>query len=134
MEHETTAPALREQLLIARGDAAIVTLQAMQKLLAPMLDTNQRVSIQLNKLLENQPQAGTLLSVFAESVMQNVETLRVMHNHIADTMAEIDAFVEQIDLPIDTNAAVENIITAIRSSSTAHAEKTPEEVKKLMGL
>lgn len=122
-----------ERILITRGDTAIVLLKALRNLLAPALATNTTTFEQLSKIQSKQPQGQqTLLSVVTQVAEKNVETLQTAVETIENTLAELDAFVEQTGVDISTDNAIDNIVEAIRNVSDVYTDKTDEEIKAIL--
>lgn len=122
-----------ERILITRGDTAIVLLKALRNLLAPALATNTTTFEQLSKIQAKQPQGQqTLLSVVTQVAEKNVETLQTAVETIENTLAELDAFVEQTGVDISTDNAIDNIVEAIRNVSDVYTDKTDEEIKAIL--
>lgn len=124
----------RERFLQARGDVALVALKALLNTIEPMLNTNSILKDQLDKILERQTQTGTLLHIVGDVISQNVMILRTLKEQSAQTLDEVQSFVEQSGESVTMDTALENVIDAIRKSSVVYSSKTDEEIKKLMGL
>lgn len=124
----------RERFLQARGDVALVALKSLLNTVEPMLNTNSILKDQLDKILERQTQTGTLLHIVGDVISQNVMILRTLKEQSAQTLAEVQSFVEQSGESVTIDTALENVIDAIRRSSVVYESKTDEEIKKLMGL
>lgn len=101
-----------ERVLRARGDVAVVALQAMRSTLQPMLETNITVQQHLTKILERQPQTGTLLNIIADVTTTNVNILRETVEQINQVLSEINMFMDgtgaQVDDAIDNDRRHQN--------------------------
>lgn len=125
----------RERMLIARGDVALATLQAVLNVIKPAMDTNGKTSNQLNAILAKQPtQQSTLLSITAQVTTQTTATLHSVVDIIEQTRAELAAFEEQAGLAELVGDAERNVLDGIRQSSDFYSDKSDEELRKLVGL
>lgn len=125
----------RERMLIARGDVALVTLQAVLNVIKPAMDTNGKTSNQLNAILAKQPsQQPTLLSITAQVTTQTTATLHSVVDIIEQTRAELTAFEEKAGLAELVGDAEQNVLDGIRQSSDFYSDKSDEELRKLVGL
>lgn len=125
----------RERMLIARGDVALVTLQAILKAVLPALETNSKTAEQLNAILAKQPSATpTLLSVTAQVATQTTATLQSVVKLVESTNAELTAFEQSAGIADTVKDAENNVLEAIRQCSEFYATKTDEELRKLVGL
>lgn len=124
----------RERMLIARGDVALATLQAVLKGLKPTLDTNSKLSEQLNAILAKQPQQQTLLSITAQVANQTTVTLQSLVSLIESSNAELTAFEQSAGVADTIWDAERNVLEAIRASSEVYQSKSDEELRQLVGL
>lgn len=121
-----------ERVLRARGDVAVVTLQAMRSTLQPMLETNITVQQHLTKILERQPQTGTLLNIIADVTTTNVNILRETVEQINQVLSEINTFMDGTGAQVDD--AIDNVIAAIKTVSDFHRDLSDDEIKRQIGL
>lgn len=126
----------REYVLTARGDIAIISLRAMLNALKPVLETNKITAERLNEIQAKQPVSDkpTLLSIVAQVSSQNVQVLSDVVTTTQNCLDEIDFLSGRTGVDNDPDTALTNLINAIRASSTVHATKTDEEIKKMLGL
>lgn len=124
----------RERMLIARGDVALATLQAVLKGLKPTLDTNSKLAEQLNAILAKQPQQQTLLSITAQVANQTTVTLQSLVSLIENSNAELIAFEQSAGVADTIWDAERNVLEAIRASSEVYQSKSDEELRQLVGL
>lgn len=124
----------RERMLIARGDVALATLQAVLKGLKPTLDTNSKLAEQLNAILAKQPQQQTLLSITAQVANQTTVTLQSLVSLIENSNAELTAFEQSAGVADTIWDAERNVLEAIRASSEVYQSKSDEELRQLVGL
>lgn len=126
----------REYVLTARGDIAIISLRAMLNALKPVLETNRLTAERLNEVQAKQPVSDkpTLLSIVAQVSSQNVQVLSDVVTTTQNCLDEIDFLSGRTGVDNDPDTALTNLINAIRASSTVHATKTDEEIKKMLGL
>lgn len=125
----------RERMLIARGDVALTTLQAVLKVIRPALETNSKTAEQLNAILAKQPsQQPTLLSITAQVATQTTATLHSVVETIEQTNAELLAFEQSAGISDTVGDAERNVIDGIRQSSDFYSDKSDEEIRKLVGL
>lgn len=124
----------RERMLIARGDVALATLQAVLKGLKPTLDTNSKLAEQLNAILARQPQQQTLLSITAQVANQTTVTLQSLVSLIETSNAELTAFEQSAGVTDTVGDAERNVLEAIRASSEIYQSKSDEELRQLVGL
>lgn len=125
----------RERMLIARGDVALATLQAILKTVTPALETNSKTAEQLNAILAKQPSSQpTLLSITAQVATQTTVSLQAVVNLIESTNAELTAFERSAGIADTVKDAEQNVLEGIRRSSEFYANKTDEELRNLVGL
>lgn len=125
----------RERMLIARGDVALATLQAVLKTIRPALDTNSKAAEQLNAILARQPsQQQTMLSITAQVTTQTTATLHSVVELIESTNAELTVFEQSAGIADTVGDAERNVLEAIRQSSEFYANKSNEELRVLVGL
>lgn len=126
----------REYVLTARGDIAIISLRAMLNALKPVLETNRLTAERLNEIQAKQPVSDkpTLLAIVAQVSSQNVQVLSDVVTTTQNCLDEIDFLSGRTGVDNDPDTALTNLINAIRASSTVHATKTDEEIKKMLGL
>lgn len=134
MDTKSETKTLIERQLQARGDVAIVALKAMVTALKPMVETNTTVQQHLAKILERQPQTGTLLNIIADVVAGNVTTLSEVVHQSAQVLAEIESFMESVEADVQVESAIDNVVLAIKSVSDFHRQMDNDEIKKQMGL
>lgn len=124
----------RERMLIARGDVALTTLQAVLKVITPALETNSRLADQLNAILAKQPQQQTLLSITAQVANQTTIALQTIVELINSSNAELTAFEQTAGVADTIGNAEQNVLDAIRASSEIYQSKSDEELRQLVGL
>lgn len=126
----------REYVLTARGDIAIISLRAMLNVLKPVLETNRLTAERLNEIQAKQPVSDkpTLLAIVAQVSNQNVQVLSDVVTTTQNCLDEIDFLSGRTGVDNAPDTALTNLINAIRASSTLHATKTDEEIKKMLGL
>lgn len=134
MNTELETLSSREQFLLARGDVAIVTLQALLAVISPMAQTNRTLQQELNKILAKQAQTGTLLNIVADVTNANVETLNSVETQVADVLKEVEAFTSNSGMELNVDTAVANVVNTVRQCSSSYSSMSDEEIKKLMGL
>lgn len=126
----------REYILTVRGDIAIIALRAVLNSLYPALETNLKTANQLKSVQANQPPTNqpTLLSVVTQVADQNSIVLNSVISTIKQCLVEIDFLSGRNDIDNDQDTAITNIVNAIRSCSEVYADKSDEEIKKIIGL
>lgn len=132
MEQKSETVTEMERVLKARGDVAVVALQSMQTVLQPMLETNITVQQHLTKILERQPQTGTLLNIIADVTTTNVNILRETTQQLHQVLSEINTFMDGTGAQVDD--AIDNVIAAIKTVSDFHRGLSDDEIKRQMGL
>lgn len=134
MNAELETLSSREQFLLARGDVAIVTLQALLAVISPMAQTNRTLQQELNKILAKQAQTGTLLNIVADVTNANVETLNSVETQVADVLKEVEVFTSNSGMELNVDTAVANVVNTVRKCSSSYSSMSDKEIKKLMGL
>lgn len=127
----------RERMLIARGDSAIIALQAIVHQLSPALESNKVALEHLKTVLAQNPQdekTPSLASILHNLQENNTKVLLWVIETGNTVLKEIDAFVSEAGLNVSADDGVSNIIEAIRSISGVYKDKSDQEIMELLGL
>ena len=128
----------RERLLIARGDVAIATMQAVLKALLPAYETNSKTAEQLNainaKTPNSDPSKPTLLSITAQVTTKTSAVLLDVIQAIETSNNELRVFAQYAGITDTVSDAEGNIINAIRESSDFYRDTSDDEIRKMVGL
>ena len=128
----------RERLLIARGDVAIATMQAVLKALLPAYETNSKTAEQLNainaKTTNSDPSKPTLLSITAHVTTKTSAVLADVIQAIETSNNELKLFAQYAGIDDTVSDAEGNIVNAIRESSDFYRHKSDDEIRKMVGL
>ena len=128
----------RERLLIARGDVAIATMQAVLKALLPAYETNSKTAEQLTAInataTRGNPSQPTLLSITAQVTTKTSAVLYDVIQAIETSNRELKVFAQYAGIEDTVSDAEGNIVNAIRESSEFYRDKSDDEIRKMVGL